>query len=190
MNADECILLAILDENFDADPLAGKEVFEVADANADVETRELMLFVRVAKADGLSDGTMAMAEVGFCHDRHVSQRTNSSVSICAPRRCERESSARTVVLDLVCCKRCLGRAVLFKFRWAFGDKDVEELIDVVEVDVGNADVTRASEWGVNEGDVTTIFCTCRSISSQPSPSFQINEHERNTSYIPIAKGKP
>lgn len=54
MNADECILLAILDD--DANP--GKvSVFDV-DANADVETRELRLFVSVAKADGLSDRMM------------------------------------------------------------------------------------------------------------------------------------
>lgn len=57
MNADECILLAILpvddDVDVDVDPLAGK--VPVFDANADVETRGLRLFVRAAKADGLSD---------------------------------------------------------------------------------------------------------------------------------------
>lgn len=59
MNADECALLAILDDevvDVEVDP--GKVLVFDADANADVETRELMLFVRVAKAQGLSDRMM------------------------------------------------------------------------------------------------------------------------------------
>lgn len=60
MNADECILLAILpvddDVDVEVDPLAGKG-FDV-DANADVETDLGFKFVRLAKADGLSDRMM------------------------------------------------------------------------------------------------------------------------------------
>lgn len=88
----------------------------------------------------------------------------------AMARKDRMHVGRTV-WDLVCC-RGLERAVLF--RWAFEDKDVEELINA-----GNADVARTSEWGVKEGDATTIFCTCRRISSQPLPSKSMND-ERNT----------
>lgn len=47
----------------------------------------------------------------------------------------------------------------FKFRWAFGDKDVEELIVEELLDAGNADVTRTFEWGVKLEDATTgRFC--------------------------------
>lgn len=57
MNADECILLAILPVDNDDVVDSGKEV-PVSDANADVETDLGFKFVRLAKADGLSDRMM------------------------------------------------------------------------------------------------------------------------------------
>lgn len=52
--------------------------------------------------------------------------------------------------------------MLFEGKWAFEDKDVEELIDALEVDAGNADVAHTFECGVNEGDAAIMFIFCRS----------------------------
>lgn len=54
--------------------------------------------------------------------------------------------------------------MLFEGKWAFDDKDVEELLVEIEVDAGNADVARiAVEWGVKVCDATTMSVFCRSI---------------------------